>query len=110
MAPSCTEEGYTLHKCAVCGDEYRDGVTSAAGHKWDDGEITLQPTVQQAGEKTFTCLECGAVKTETVAKLPDSGASSGCGGCEGKAARGYEALLLPLTAALLAAAVLRRKM
>ena len=110
VAPSCTEEGYTLHKCAVCGDEYRDGVTPAAGHKWDDGEITLQPTVQQAGEKTFTCLECGAVKTETVAKLPDSGASFGCGGCEGKAARGYEALLLPLTAALLAAAVLRRKM
>ena len=110
VAPSCTEEGYTLHKCAVCGDEYRDGVTPAAGHKWDDGEITLQPTVQQAGEKTFTCLECGAVKTETVAKLPDSGASSGCGGCEGKAARGYEALLLPLTAALLAAAVLRRKL
>ncbi len=34
--PTCTENGYTVHTCSVCGDTYRDGYTSPHGHKLDE--------------------------------------------------------------------------
>ena len=35
-------------------------------HDWDNGEVTTQPTCTNAGEKTFTCNECGRKKTEQI--------------------------------------------
>lgn len=35
-------------------------------HQWDDGKITTPATCTTAGEKTFTCTDCGRTKTETV--------------------------------------------
>ncbi len=32
IAPSCTENGYTVHTCSVCGDSYKDSEISALGH------------------------------------------------------------------------------
>ncbi len=40
--------------------------TETAEHKWNDGEITIEPTEEKEGIKTFTCTECGATKTESV--------------------------------------------
>ena len=45
--------------CAVCG--YRE----YASHRWDDG-VTVDPTCVRSGVKTYTCVICGAVKTETL--------------------------------------------
>lgn len=33
--PTCTEQGYTLHKCA-CGEEYKDNYVNATGHTYED--------------------------------------------------------------------------
>ena len=49
--------------CSVCGD------TERLAHGWNDGEITKEPTYDEEGVKTFTCLECGATKTEAIAKV-----------------------------------------
>ena len=35
-------------------------------HDWDNGKVTTQPTCTNAGEKTFTCNECGREKTEQI--------------------------------------------
>lgn len=35
-------------------------------HQWDDGKITTPATCTTAGEKTYTCADCGRTKTETV--------------------------------------------
>ena len=32
IAPTCAQEGYTLHKCE-CGDEYKDNFTPTVGHE-----------------------------------------------------------------------------
>lgn len=40
--------------------------TETAGHTWNDGEITTEPTETTEGVKTFTCTDCGATKTEAV--------------------------------------------
>ena len=35
FAPTCTEDGYTLHKCSECEHEYTDTVTAALGHSYE---------------------------------------------------------------------------
>ncbi len=47
--------------------------TETAGHKWDDGIITTDPTETKEGVKTYTCPECKGTKTESV---PMVGASN----------------------------------
>ena len=54
VAPTCTEQGYTLHTCTGCGDSYKDTYVSALGHSygepsWDWSEDYTNATA------TFTC-------------------------------------------------------
>ena len=56
VAPTCTEQGYTLHTCTVCGDSYKDTYVSALGHSfgepsWDWSEDYKNATA------TFTCTK-----------------------------------------------------
>ncbi len=46
VAPTCTEDGYTEHKCS-CGDSYRDS------------EVAARHTLNLVPEKTATCTEEG---------------------------------------------------
>lgn len=39
------------------------------GHSFDDGVITIKPTIGKIGEKTYTCTVCNATKTEVVSKI-----------------------------------------
>ena len=54
------------HECS-CGEK-----SGTAAHTWDSGTVTVQPTTDKEGEKTFTCTVCGKTKTETLGKLPPS--------------------------------------
>ncbi len=54
-----------VHTCTICGG------TETAGHDWNEGEVTKQPTCKEEGVKTFTCATCGGTKTEPVAKTND---------------------------------------
>ena len=38
-------------------------------HKWDDGEITLEPTLGQDGSKIYSCQICKETKTETIPQI-----------------------------------------
>jgi len=52
------------------------GTASAKStHAWNTGVITKAPTTTATGVKTYTC-QCGATKTETIAKLQASGQGS----------------------------------
>lgn len=46
--------------CSVCEK------TISEEHAWDEGKITLEPTCQENGEKTYTCAECGGTKIEVI--------------------------------------------
>jgi len=84
---TCTQRA----TCTVCGAEYgdvlgHDFTTSwthddnehwkqcsrcdkkddVSPHTWDSGTITIAPTCTKAGERTYTCTECGATKTEPI--------------------------------------------
>ena len=66
-SPTCTEKGYTTHICE-CGESYNSNAIEATGHSWNEGVVTIKPTHETEGEKTFTCTVCLETKTEVVAK------------------------------------------
>lgn len=37
-------------------------------HEWASGVMTVEPTITSDGEMTYTCLHCGAVKTEVISR------------------------------------------
>lgn len=47
--------------CTLCGMKQ-----SSAEHEWDEGVITQDSTVTKEGVRTFTCVHCGATRTEEV--------------------------------------------
>ncbi|MCR4846066.1 MAG: peptidoglycan DD-metalloendopeptidase family protein [Eubacterium sp.] len=51
-----TKLGYVLEK-----DEY-----SECEHKWNEGEVTTEPSCTEEGIKTYTCSECSETYTETI--------------------------------------------
>jgi len=84
---TCTQRA----TCTVCGAEYGDVLghdfttswthddnehwkqcsrcdkkVDVSPHTWDSGTITIAPTCTKAGERTYTCTECGATKTEPI--------------------------------------------
>ena len=71
-AATCTEKGYTGDTyCKTCGTKISEGeAIPAAGHTWDEGEVTVPPTTEQEGVKTYTCTVCQETKTENISKLP----------------------------------------
>ena len=66
IAPTCTTEGYDLYTCSGCGATEKRNVKPALGHKWDSGKVTTEPTEKDPGVMTYTCVICGAIKTEVI--------------------------------------------
>ena len=66
--PLCEEDGYSGDSCYKdCGEKISDGqAVLAKGHTWDAGVVTIEPTEEEDGEKTYTCTECHKTRTETV--------------------------------------------
>jgi len=96
-APTCTEDGFTTHTCAVCEDEYTDTVVTKLGHiggtatctESAECEVCEEPygtalghdfaaeftidkeaTCTEAGSKSYHCSRCDEKDSVTViAKL-----------------------------------------
>ena len=41
IPPTCTEQGYTLHKCTACEAEYKDNYTDKIAHNYVDGFCSM---------------------------------------------------------------------
>ena len=56
ISPSCTEDGYTLHTCSLCNEQYTDQITKAFGHDYKE---SVQDTFcNQFQKKLFECSVC----------------------------------------------------
>ena len=62
VEPTCTEKGYTLHKCE-CGDEYKDNETPALDHSFTNYVSDGNATCTKDGTKTAKCDRCDETKT-----------------------------------------------
>ena len=69
-APTCSAPGSARYRCLDC-DEWIDmEVAALAAHAWDGGAVTKMPTTEKAGQRLYTCENCGKTKTESIAKYP----------------------------------------
>ena len=66
VAPTCTEQGYTLHTCSGCGDSYQDSFVAPLGHNFGGWGETKAATCTAPGEETRTCKRCGEKETRTI--------------------------------------------
>lgn len=71
VSPTCTENGYDLHICSVCGDRTTDHFTPLLGHAELRWEVTQQPDCGMSGVKAGICTRCGSVVSSDI--LPAAG-------------------------------------
>lgn len=67
--PTCTEKGYTLHKCSVCGDELKDTYKDSLGHKYGEWITDTPATEDAVGSKHRDCVRGDDRQTEEIPKL-----------------------------------------
>lgn len=87
VAPTCLEEGYTLHTCE-CGKEYKDKTTKALGHKFNQ-KNTANAYIKSAncGEiatyyYSCACGEKGGESFTYGVKVSHSYNADGCTRCD----------------------------
>ena len=78
VAPTCTDKGYTICTCSLCGKNYKTAYTAALGHDWcthataeecaNSGDcVYTAPTCTQPGSIVRTCKRChSATKTDVI--------------------------------------------
>lgn len=57
VAPTCTEQGYTVYRCKQCNTEEKRDYIAAAGHKYVTA--IAPPTCTESKTVTYTCEICG---------------------------------------------------
>lgn len=61
---TCTEAGEVMYLCAYCTNEKH---VTIQPHFWSEGTLTAMPAGDAPGEMSYTCCECGATKSVSVA-------------------------------------------
>ena len=57
VAPTCTEQGYTVYTCTACGDELKADFVPATGHSYEASVVA--PTCEKDGYTNHVCSVCG---------------------------------------------------
>ena len=65
VAPTCTENGYTLHTCLICGENYKLDITDALGHSYGEWMIIEAATCVDDGLMRRQC-SCGDIQDAIV--------------------------------------------
>lgn len=70
VAPSCADQGYTLHTCSKCGDYYKDTFVPALGHNYSGSWVVIsEADCAHEGLEQRECLRCKALETKTISVL-----------------------------------------
>ncbi len=69
IQPTCTERGYTIFTCALCGDQYIEYDETEPSHVMGWWTVTKQPTCAEKGMEERTCSRCEYVQSREVAEL-----------------------------------------
>ncbi len=70
IQPTCTEKGYTVHKCTCgCGKTYINNYVEAIGHDFGEWTLTTPATCTSNGVETRYCSRCDATETREIEKL-----------------------------------------
>lgn len=67
--PTCTEKGSGHIVCSLCGDTLCELMEiPELGHDWDSGTVTKASNCMENGIMTYSCVNCGHAKTESIEK------------------------------------------
>ena len=69
--PTCTEDGYTTHICANCGDSYVDSYVEANGHEMGQWYVYTLSTARVKGEMRCDCANCDHYESQYLPYLGD---------------------------------------
>ena len=62
VPPTCTEDGYTMHKCNEDNSlSYKDNIVHSTGHH--AAKRVIEPTCKEEGHTEIYCTVCGEVST-----------------------------------------------
>ena len=64
VAATCTEWGYDLYECTICGDNYKSNMTEALGHSVENWGNEVEATCTEPGSHSGRCSTCGQDVTE----------------------------------------------
>ena len=64
VAATCTEWGYDLYECSICGDNYKSNMTEALGHSVESWGNEVEATCTEPGSHSGRCSTCGQDVTE----------------------------------------------
>ena len=74
--PTCEAPGEKIYRAEFDNPAFKPAKKTveipALGHKWGDGVITQYPTADADGILSFTCGNCGGVRTEPIPKDVDT--------------------------------------
>lgn len=59
VAPTCTDKGYDLHTCTICGESYKDNYVDALGHNFGAWYTYKAATCTEQGIERRECSVCG---------------------------------------------------
>ena len=57
------------HHWHACVDKGCNAVKDKAGHSWNSGSVTVEPTTEKEGTMAYTCTVCHKEKTEKLDKI-----------------------------------------
>lgn len=73
---TCTQQGYALHKCTECGNEYKDSYTAIISHSYED--TIVKATCTEDGYTSKRCSSCGEEIIEESSIIKAYGHSYEC--------------------------------
>lgn len=71
QAPGCETAGTKEKRCAACGFVMESAVVDPIGHNYNTGVVTVNPTCEDDGVMTYSCVNegCSSSYTKTIAAL-----------------------------------------
>ena len=66
VSPTCTEDGYTLHKCEFCEDSYKDNTVNKKGHFFIKYVSNNNATYEKDATETAKCDRCEVTDTRDI--------------------------------------------
>ena len=66
VEPTCTQQGYILHTCSLCGGTMKDNFVDAYGHAPSEWVIVEPATTTQAGLMIVYCEVCGETLDQEI--------------------------------------------
>ncbi len=62
IAPTCSEQGYTLHSCTNCGNSYKDTYTEKTEHSYVELSVLVSTCTERKIFETCTICNSGRIK------------------------------------------------